>query len=155
MHVRPAALGDIPTFVALGREMHKESPVYRKYDFDEPKVYDYFRQLIESDWGIVITLVKDDEIIGGIAAIQCPQWFGSDRWASDIALFIHPDHRGGRAALSLLRAYIAEAKAKGASQIVMATSTGFEPERIGQLFEAVGFQKIGAVYSMHVPKGEE
>lgn len=155
MHVRPAALGDIPAFVALGRAMHAESTVFREYDFDEPKLFAYFRQLIESDWGIVITLVKDDKVIGGFAGLIWPHWFGKDKQSSDIALFIHPDHRGGRAAMSLLRAYIAEAKEKGASQIVMANSTGFEQERIAQLFEAVGFTKVGYVLSMHVPKGEE
>ncbi len=155
MHVRQAALGDIPAFVALGRQMHTESSVYGMYDFGEQKVYDYFRQLIEEDWGIVISLVKDGEVIGGFAGLIYPQWFGKDKWASDIALFISPAHRGGRAALTLLRAYVAEAKEKGASQIVMANSTGFEQERVAQLFEAVGFSKVGYVLSMHVPKGEE
>ncbi|MDO9100504.1 MAG: GNAT family N-acetyltransferase [Caldisericota bacterium] len=154
MHVRQADLGDIPAFVAMGREMHGES-IFREYDFDEPKLYEYFRNLIESDWGIVHTLVKDGEVIGGFAGLIWPHFFGNDKQSADIALFITEQHRGSRAAVSLLKAYVEDAKAKGASQILIANSTGFEQERVVQLFESVGFQKVGAVLSMHVPRGDK
>jgi hypothetical protein len=34
-------------------------------------------------------------VIGGMAGMVTQSWFGNDMVANDLALFIHPDHRGG------------------------------------------------------------
>ena len=152
MHVRQAVLEDIPAFVELGREMHAES-IFNRYNFDATKLAAYLQQLIESDWGIVLTLIAEESIAGGFAGVIVPHWFGHDAWASDIALFVSAAHRDSRAGLLLLNHYVETARQKGADQIVMANSTGYESDRVAKLFGSVGFEKVGYVMSMHVPKG--
>lgn len=155
MHVRKATLEDLPRFVTLGKVMHAESSVYRNFDFDEFVTYDYFSVLIEHEDSIVLTLEKDGEVIGGFAGVVAKTWFGKDKWSTDLALFIHPEHRGARAAILILKAYINEARERGVAQISVSNSTGFEQEKVADLFASVGFQKVGYVLSMPTPQGEQ
>ncbi len=154
MYVRPTTLGDIPAFVALGHTMHEES-LFKEYDFSDAKLSSLIKWCIEDDHGVAITLVRGDEVIGGFIGCLYEHFFGTDLQATDMALFIHPDHRGSTGGFKLIKAYIEDAKARGASQIVIANSTGIDQERVAALIERVGFNKVGYVLSMHVPKEDK
>ena len=154
MHVRPAVHGDINQFIELGREMHAES-IFHVYDFDEAKLRSYIEMLIDQDWGIALALVDGNKTVGGFLGVIVEHWFGKDKWASDVALFVAAEHRSGRAGLQLLHAYVDEAKRSGANQVVMANSTGYEPDRVARLFGKAGLKQVGYVMSMHVPKEDQ
>ncbi|MES2973270.1 MAG: GNAT family N-acetyltransferase [Pseudomonadota bacterium] len=152
MPIRSATLDDIPTMIAIGREMHEES-VFSPYSFDIPTLTLLMSRLIKGDHGIALVEEVDGVVVGGFLGVVWPHFFGPDLQASDLALFIRPEYRGGSAGFRLIRAFITEAKARGAAQVVLANSTGIQPERVAGLFERVGLRQVGYVYSLNL-KGE-
>lgn len=145
--IRPATLEDIPTMLALGRVMHQES-IYAPYDFDDDKVIEMFTALISTQFGIALVAEQEGVVIGGFIGVVQKHWFGNDTQASDIALFIAPEHRGGRTGLMLIKAYVQAALNKGAKQVLLANSTGVQTDRVAKLFESFGFQRRGFVFEL-------
>lgn len=124
--------------------MHAES-VFSKYAYDFSKVSQRIGILIELERGIAIVATEGEKIIGGFIGAVEPHWFGDDLQAYDLALFILPEKREGLTAVRLIKEYIRQAKEQGASQISIANSTGFEPDRVKRLFEFCMFSHVGYV----------
>jgi len=142
--IRTAHLNDLPVLVALGKSMHCESR-YKKLRFDENKVAVFFENLINGG-GCVFVAEKNGEIIGGFAGYASEHYFSPDVVASDIALFILPEHRGGTTAFRLIKAFCAWAKFRGAAMTFIGTTTGVEPEKTAKLFELCDFAPAGGVF---------
>jgi len=143
--IRNATLQDVPALVALGWLMHEES-VYAPYSYDPEKVSKMIEALITTRFGIALVAEQDGAVIGGFIGTVVEHWFGSDTVASDLALFIDPVYRAGRTGLKLIKRYIETATEKGASQIMLANSTGYKSDRVARLFEAMGFKRNGYVF---------
>lgn len=142
--IRNATHYDVAVMAEIGRLMHAEG-VFSKFNYDYERVVRLISTLIELDRGIAIVATEGDKIIGGFIGSLDQHWFGNDMQAYDLALFIVPEKRQGLTAVRLIKEYIKQAKALGASQISIANSTGFEPERVKALFEYTGFKQVGYV----------
>jgi GNAT superfamily N-acetyltransferase len=145
--IRHAEHHDIAAMVAVGREMHATS-IFSKFDFNEEKLALHIGMLIELDSGIALVSEVDGEIQGGFIGAVVPHFFGNDLQSFDYALFLTEHARTGATGLRLIKAYIAEARAKGANQIMLANSTGYQPERVARLFESMGFKRLGYVFEL-------
>jgi GNAT superfamily N-acetyltransferase len=146
--VRNAVLEDVPAMVALGARMHGES-IYAPFDYCVDKTTKLFETLIACpSVGIALVYEVKGIVVGGFIGTVSEHYFGCDLQASDLALFIEPEQRKGSAAVRLLKAYIEEAKLRGAAQIMLGNSTGVEFERVSALFESVGFVKRGYVFEL-------
>lgn len=139
---------DIPAIVALGRAMHAESR-FRTISFDESKLARVLA-LLMADGGCVLVAERDGVLIGAFLGAVSEFYFSREQEASDLALFVHPQHRGGMAGPALLRAFIAWAKARGVRHLGVAISTGVMIEETGALFERLGFQRVGAAFAMEI-----
>jgi GNAT superfamily N-acetyltransferase len=126
--------------------MHAESK-YRCYDFDPLKLANTISELIELDRGIAIVAELQGQIVGGLIGYLAEHYFGNDLAAYGLALFIHAEHRNGMVGPRLIKQYVEQARNKGASEIVFANTTGYEKERVGRLFERLGFNHDGYVFS--------
>lgn len=145
--IRLARESDVQRMVELGARMHAESK-FRAYSFDPSKLAGTIRELLAS--GIALVAEVDGLVVGGFLGHLVPHYFGHDLAAYDLALFLAPEHRAGTVAMRLIKAYIAEAKKKGAAEVAIANSTGVQKERIARLFESAGFSHDGYVFSMNV-----
>lgn len=142
--IRTALVTDIPRLVELGKSMHAESR-YKSLRFNEKKVFMMFENLI-SGGGCLLVAEKNGEIVGGFAGYANAHYFSDDVVASDIALFILPEHRGGLTAFRLIKAFCAWAKFRGAAMTFIGTTTGVNPEKTAKLFELCDFAPAGGVY---------
>lgn len=142
--IRTAHAGDLPALIALGKSMHEESR-FRELRFNESKVAVFFENLINGG-GCIFVAEKNGEIIGGFAGYANAHYFSDDVVASDIALFILPEHRGGLTAFRLIKAFCAWAKFRGAAMTFIGTTTGVDPEKTAKLFELCDFAPAGGVY---------
>jgi GNAT superfamily N-acetyltransferase len=61
-------------------------------------------------------------------------------------LYITPKHRGPWAAAKLIQAFLDEARARGSVDDTFSNGTGYEPERVGRLFEICGLSHVGGLY---------
>lgn len=151
--IRFAEDKDLDKLVDMGRQMHGESK-YAIYSFDPEKLRNYLSTCIWHDDGILFVYERDGEIIGGFVGWMSEQYFGWDKVAVDLALFVEQDKRGAMAGALLIKRFIEYAKEKGAAQIVISNSTGVDKERVGQLYEKMGMEHVGYVYSLNNKKGE-
>lgn len=145
--IRDAVPADIPALLKLGERMHAESR-YRDMPWSTAKVGALMDALIASDDGLLIVSDRDGEITGGMLASIDEHYFSSARVASDFALFVSPDRRGGIAAAALLRRYAAWARERGAVLIQAGITTGVNVEAATRLYRAIGFQPIGPLFEL-------
>jgi GNAT superfamily N-acetyltransferase len=143
--IRPATEADIPDLVELGRHMHAESPEYRGIRYDVDRVAATLQRLLDGG-GIIFVHEADGEIRGGIAGLLGEFWFSSERYASDLALFLHPEHRHGLIAVKLTLAFHAWAGRLGARRVVMGVTTGVNTEKTGQLYRSLGMVDSGNLF---------
>lgn len=132
----------------LGAQMHAESQ-FARYNYDIEKVQRMLHYLIDKPDAITIVAVDDkDTVFGGFIGDINYHYFGNDKVASDVAIFVKQDKRGSLAAFKLIKEYVLQAKENGADQIIIANSTGVMPDKVKSLFEAIGFVQYGYVFAM-------
>ncbi|MFM8899158.1 MAG: N-acetyltransferase family protein [Burkholderiales bacterium] len=145
MKLRMATLEDLPAICALGRSMHSQS-TFAPMNYDIDRVKETIGGLIDKSQFVVVAEATNGEVIGGMAGMVTQSWFGSDSVANDLAIFIHPSHRGGVLAVRLMKAFIEWARLAGAKQIRPGVTTGHA--RAEELFERLGFVRCGASFVM-------
>lgn len=141
-------MADMPAVMEMCRALHAESPRYKDCNFDEQKIIAVVRRMLEGTAttdaiGGVFIAEKDGEVIGQLGAFITETYFGHDRIASDYTLYVKPQHRGGMAAVRLIKAFEEWAIANGASDIIPGTSTMLNPERTRDLYLALGYELYG------------
>lgn len=145
--IRPATFEDIPRLVELGEVMHLESR-YRVLPYAPNKVFGLLARMIEQDTGLLLVAEKGGQIVGGFAGLIAEHWFSNSRIATDFALFIHPDHRGGMTAARLLKAFVAWARKEGAALITAGITTGVHTDATTRLYQSLGFEPVGIAFNM-------
>lgn len=145
MKLRMATHDDLADICVLGRVMHDES-TFAPMNYDVNRVKETISDLIDKSQFVVVAEGTNGELIGGMAGMVTQSWFGSDMVATDLAVFIKPDQRGGMVAIKMMRAFVQWAKLAGARQIRPSVHTG--DERAEKLFERLGFARCGASFVM-------
>lgn len=145
MKLRMATPDDLPAIVVLGRVMHQESS-FAPMDYDVDRVKETISDLMNKSQFVVVAEDTNGEVIGSMAGMCTQSWFGSDMVANDLALFIHPDHRGGMLAVKLIKTFVHWAKLAGAKQIRPGVVTGSRTAEA--LYDRLGFTRCGATFCM-------
>lgn len=116
--------------------------------FDELATYtgnrpdpDYMRRLLGSDYFIALAAIKDDAVVGGLAAYELKK-FEQER--SEIYLYdlaISREHRRRGVATALIRMLRRIAAERGAYVISVQADTSFEDEAAIALYTRLGFRE--------------
>jgi GNAT superfamily N-acetyltransferase len=142
--IRLAQHADVPAIVAMGRAMHAESPTYRDKSFDPDKVAGLALALIGGDApGVLLVAQARGELAGLFAGVAVQRWFGHDWVATDIAVYVKPEHRGGSAFARLVRAFEAWAAARGVSDVSIGVTTGVHVDRTVHAYQRLGYTLAG------------
>jgi GNAT superfamily N-acetyltransferase len=127
-------------FLTLGRAMRAESS-FRDDPWDDNKV----QQRCEHPQSFCMGVVTNEgELIAFFLGYIAPQFFGSGLVASDLAMYVKPEHRGAMHFVRLVRAFERWAKLRGARVCTLGQSTGVAIERTRKLFEGLGYITTGA-----------
>lgn len=151
--IRRMVATDIEGLIALGRLMHAES-VYRDLDFSDDKIRTLASEVLADDgkpaqdWACFVAEGAAGSAGGGLigffVAHSGESWFGRDRIAGDLGLFVHPTHRGGATALLLVKAFEAWGRGPGnARWLTPAISTCVYPERTRDFYQRLGYAPWG------------
>lgn len=143
--IRDATDDDVPALLALGRLMHAESPRFSRLDFSAPRLAGTLRGLIAGGQFMLVGTSDSGKILGGMAAMLLPHWCSDDLVATDLALFIAPEARGGLLPARLLSRYVRWARARGAVLIQAGVTTGVETETTARLYERTGLTRCGVI----------
>ena len=68
--------------------------------------------------------------------------------ASDLVLYVHPAHRGGLLGPRLIRAYVDWAGDRGASRVLISTSTLINTQGFRRLMTGLGFGEVGVGFQL-------
>jgi len=86
------------------------------------------------------------QCIGGLVGYVYREAQGlGDLVAQDLGWYVDPEHRGGTAAVRMVRDFEAWAKSKGARCVLLAQTTAINVDRTRQWCEALGYTVIGYV----------
>ena len=138
---RIATLADIDALIALGAVMHAESPRFSRYGFMPERLRESLQWVIEGNGRIWIA-EQGGEVLGVFVAVVHKHYACDLLHVSDLALYVYPQHRGGTTAIRMIRQFLAWAKEIGAEPTI-SLNTGIEPERTGQLMQALGAKQSG------------
>lgn len=135
---------------ALGQRMFAESR-FSRLGFDRGLADGYAQRIVNDRLFIGFGAFEDQELTGMVVGICGPTLpFTAAVVAHEHLLFIAPEHRSPWLAAKLIQAFIAEAKARGARDITFSNGTGYQPERVGKLFEICGLSRVGGLYVLEV-----
>lgn len=141
--IRQATADDVEDIVTLGGTMHAESHFsFALYDADK------VRGLVSS---MVIdtlscTLVARDEsgdLVGIMLGALCESWFCDAFYASDFALYVMPDKRGGSTGARLVRSFVEWAQTHGCDFADININTGITSDKTAALFARLGAKRAG------------
>lgn len=125
--------------------MHRHS-TFRGMEYDARTAATLTLDLMNSPSGLVLVATDEDgRGVGMLLAMVTNSFFGSDRVASDLALFVHPDARGKQAAVGMIERYVEWAKSLGARRINLGNSAGMDDEVYVRLTEGCGFVRAGSL----------
>lgn len=142
--IRSATPNDIPALLALGAQMHAESPRFSRLRFSATRLESTLRLLLGS--GQFLVVAEDGRrVVGGMAAVAMPHWASDDLVATDLALFVAPEARGGMVPARLIKAYTAWAHERGAVLVQAGITTGVNTETTAALYERMGLKRCGAL----------
>ena len=147
MALRNALASDIDRLLELGRQMHQESS-YAPMALDEAKLAELFLTLMDSQYLRVVE--KDGQVVCGMLGLCVPAWFSQDKIAYDFALFVDLNHRGGSAAMRLIKDFIEWAKEVGATQIRLGVTTGSAGVAAEKMYGLLGLTCAGSNFYMNV-----
>ena len=146
MGVRRAEKKDVNKLVELGKLMHKES-VYSKYAFDEDYIKFYGDYMMDhpDEYGVFMAEDNEGEVTAMVAGFISKMYFNPEvKIAHDFLLYVHPEKRGGIAAVRVMRAYEKWAKDVGASEVSMGITAGIDNERAERFFSGIGYDPKGS-----------
>lgn len=139
MKLRHPNPGDMGQLVTLAGLMHRES-WFRDFDFDPAAVEAFITRAMEADFMLALVLeAAGGGIAGFFCAAEATHFFGRDRYACDVAVYVHPDHRGGPGFVRMMKAYEAWCRIRGVREIHIGLSTGIELEKTARLYEKLGY----------------
>lgn len=137
---------DIEGILRLAKEMHAES-WYSSFDFDETKMRGFVEDLCgDTEFLALVLEHEEDGVVGFLLAADTEHFFGRDRYACDIALYMTPKHRGGIGVMRMIKAYEAWGRIRGVKELHLGISTGIAAERTGKFYERLGYHSPVMAY---------
>ena len=130
----------------MARAMHAETE-FAKFDYSEAKVRALIEASLVEHSRRLIVVEAYDGLVGMIAGQIGELICSHQLQASDRVLYVRPEHRGSRAALLLVKAYLEWAESMGVAAVLMGVSSGgAHMEKAGRFLANMGFAPIGGLY---------
>lgn len=141
--VRQAVAADFQTLVVMGNDMQRESPRFKRLGYNHVKVLNLFKQLTDSENGLVLVAETEGIAVGMLLGFVTPQFFSDTLTASELVVYVTPEARGGTTVVKMIRAFEGWAYERGAVEICLGVSTELDASRTAALYERLGYDRSG------------
>lgn len=138
------AYGEVDAVVGMLNDVHIESPTLSVYSFSREQAKRTIMGLASREDALTIVAYLDGELIGCMGAIITPQLTSNVNVASELLLYIKPEHRGSRAAIGLVQAF--EQWAAGYDKRV-GSSLGINDRGVINFYKNMGYEQSGLTMS--------
>lgn len=148
MTIRKATLEDMPQLMAMGEQFAQYAPYDVEYSAASTE------QFLIGLWnmgGVTLVSEVDGRIAGAICGAISPVWYApSTRIAGELAWWVDPNHRGGRHAIGLVKAFEQWAKDNGASFVSLCDMRINGDYPAGPLFERMGYHTAERTHTKEI-----
>lgn len=145
--VRAAALDDIDVLVAMGRELHAESPRYNVMSFNETKVRMLAQRLLTgtmtTDPVGGVFVAEQNGVVGMAAGFVSEHWFSDEKMLCDYTVYVRPGSRGSFAFVRLVGILEDWGRRQGARFSSIGVSTGINATGTRKMYERMGYKPSG------------
>lgn len=136
--IQPIAAGDIDDVVALVREF-VEARARHPAGVSPMSVAEYLAAGVGNPGFIGYKVVRNGVIRGVIFGVVGPDWMSGKTVAQEQIWYVQPGEGSG---ILLMRAFISEARRRGAAFVVCGVSSFFMGERVSRVLGSMGFSEI-------------
>lgn len=143
-HIRILNQNDVLEIVSRIRDAGNESGWTKELDFNPEYVSAQVSAMIQSDDYLVI---GSDDVGAIMIACVASNWFSPTEQARELIVYVHPSIRKNGHAKKLVDYYIAWAKGRGVARINIGISLGIQPEKVAELYQSLGFEKSGYLFT--------
>jgi len=141
--IRKMQIADLPRVRACAERLQAKSP-YADIPSDLRTFSSTIGQCINSAFGFAMVAERKGQIVGFMLGCAQPLWFSKKRSATDIVTY--SEHPGD--GLKLIRAFVDWAwSAPNVIEITMAQSSGIDVDRTVKLYERVGLERVGNIFT--------
>jgi GNAT superfamily N-acetyltransferase len=124
----------------MARAMHAESPRYRHRNFSDVKVRGIIEYFISGPTGGAFVVEEDGVLTGMIGGVPVEDFFGTDKYASDLVIYVLPEKRGSSVLLRLVRVFEKWCFVdQGVAEVILGISTGIHAEATVRVYERLGY----------------
>ena len=147
--IRRAVPSDIPAILAMAKDMVAESPRYRAMRFNEEKLNSLALALIrlKSVPGGCVVAEQEGKLVGMLAFHVGSQFFSDDTFASDLAMYIRPEHRKSTIFPRMVIEFERWADEYGVDEKLLGVSAEVDSECTVIVLERMGYRRcaVGTV----------
>lgn len=144
--IRQAEHSDKEKVMQLGWNMWSESTVYANYGWDWSRAGNMFDRYCQRPEKLMLVYEVDDEIVGMLLANVHGQFYTDIKVASQQLFYIHPLHRGGSAALRLMKKFESFGRYYECSVLNFSQSVQGVDDRWHKFCENLGYRHVGNTY---------
>lgn len=144
--LRHATLDDVPVIVEMARTLYASS-VYSEISIDTAKVRQMLEKfIVEGQQNFLVVLSHDEgKPVGVLAAYAFQPLFSNDKIATEVLLWLEPEHRNTKRGKELLDAYEYWAKLIGVKVVQYGLLSSADP-RLASFYERRGAFSAENIY---------
>tara|TARA_R100001163_G_C4943478_1_gene114266 strand:- start:176 stop:631 length:456 start_codon:yes stop_codon:yes gene_type:complete len=130
----------------IAMNMRQEATLYGNHKLDPSHIINVLTLMLESPEFFSQGSISDHRLVGVMLGAVQPEMWTQARVGVDIIWYVAPEARGGPAGLKLIRQFEKWCKSKGAEYIQMEVKAGIDNDRVGELYQRLGYQPAGGAY---------
>ncbi len=140
--IRLLTVQELPMAAQLGPQFYAEGKLPGKF---VPEVFAAkWTELMELGMGFILGLFDGPKLAGVFGAVVAGDVNDGEMTANEMFWFVRPESRGR--GLSLMSAYEAEARKRGAKRCSMIHLLELQPEKLADLYERRGYRAVETAY---------
>lgn len=141
MFTRLAIESDEDVFVELSRAAVLESASH--VGFSDDRVRATFHKYLDTANPTIFVVEERRDVLGFLMATMSGYRFADGFYTTQEVMFVRPDKRGSRAAVLLVKQFVAWSDKLGALESTGGNDNGLFTERTARLLESQGFERVG------------
>ena len=147
--IRDATLKDIPELIGFLKPFH-DNGGYKDISINEKVAKTNLQMMLSSPMHKIWLVERDGEICAALGVVSTELWFTKRHFATN--LFLCSNNKGKGSAGFLLRKFKKWVDSRPIIKDVTlgVTSEIGDTKRVGKLYQAVGFKRLGGLYRLTV-----
>jgi GNAT superfamily N-acetyltransferase len=142
--IRALTVAELPLCVPFGQAFFEEFQL--RGTFHPEHFLKTWTVFVEQLGAVVLALSVNEQVIGGLGALDSLDVFTGERVATEMFWYIDPAHRTGTGALRLLRAFEAWGRSRGATELRLSHFMMKNNDPLQRLYEHRGYTLLEQGY---------